>query len=525
MKKNLLCFVILMSACSSQIFAQCQANFSWTQTANNIITFTDLSTGLPANTNFAWNFGDNQGNYAQNPVHTFNIPGTYNVCLNITDSMAATCNSTFCASVTVTGVVICNITLSMTATMASCSTCTDGVANAYPSGGTAPYTYLWQPGNITTPSITGIATGTYTCCVTDANACTACNSVNVLASTCQAGFTWLQTANNVITFTNTSTGVPPSGYNWNFGNSQFGNTQNPVHFYTTPGTYNVCLTLFDSSVACSSTFCSVITVTGLNCNNIALTVAAANASCPSCNDGSATATASGGTPPYSYLWSTSATTPAVSNLLTGYYTCSITDAIGCTASAGAFVDSSAGCSASFTVAPAGPPQTYNAVNLATGTPPLAYVWSWGDNTYSYTAFPTHTYASAGFYTICLGITDALGCQSMHCDSFYLARLENYSALITVIVVASPTGINNSAFENSWSVFPNPFSEQAVISFSQELSDATLRLYNLYGQLVQEKNNINGKEIILTCENLSSGVYVYEVTDKEKKICAGKAVVY
>ena len=75
------------------------------------------------------------------------------------------------------------------------------------------------------------------------------------------------------------------------------------------------------------------------------------------------------------------------------------------------------------------------------------------------------------------------------------------------------------------IFPNPFSQQATLKFSQELHAATFRLYNLYGQLVQEKNNINGKEIILNRENLNNGIYIYEVTDKQKRICTGKAVVY
>ncbi|MBK5284766.1 MAG: PKD domain-containing protein [Bacteroidia bacterium] len=525
MKNKILLNLLVISLCTSQSFAQCQSNFTWQQTSNNVIAFTNTSTGTTISTSYLWNLGNGNYAYSQNPVYTYNVPGTYNVCLTIQDSNS--CNSTFCTSVTVTGILICNMNLTFTSTIANCSSCSDGTATVYANNATAPYTYNWQTSPPqTTASATGLSPGTYTCCVTDANACTACNTVNVIGSVCQAGFTWLQTANNIITFTNTSAGAPPNiVYNWNFGNNQYGSTQNPVHFYTTPGTYNVCLTLFDTSASCSSSFCSAVTVTGLNCNNLTLTVSAVQASCPTCNNGSAAANFSGGTPPYSFLWSTSQTTQNISNLLPGNYTCTITDAIGCTASASALVNSSGGCSAYFTVAPAGPPQTYTAVNFATGSPPLSYVWNWGDNTYSFIAFPTHTYAVAGYYTICLSITDALACQSLYCDSFYIARLENYSAMVTITVVSPLTAINNYGLENVSSFFPNPFSHQAVISFSQELSEATFRLFNLYGQLVQEKNNISGKEIILTRETLGSGVYVYEVTEKEKKICGGKAVVY
>ncbi|MBI5913761.1 MAG: T9SS type A sorting domain-containing protein [Bacteroidetes bacterium] len=47
------------------------------------------------------------------------------------------------------------------------------------------------------------------------------------------------------------------------------------------------------------------------------------------DDGSATVMASGGTPPYTYLWSNGQTGPTATNLAPGFYTCSITDANGC----------------------------------------------------------------------------------------------------------------------------------------------------------------------------------------------------
>jgi len=49
----------------------------------------------------------------------------------------------------------------------------DGSATVTASGGTQPYTYLWDdPAAQTTATATGLATGTYTCLITDANGCT-----------------------------------------------------------------------------------------------------------------------------------------------------------------------------------------------------------------------------------------------------------------------------------------------------------------------------------------------------------------
>ena len=53
----------------------------------------------------------------------------------------------------------------------SCSSCTDGTANAVPAGGTPSYTYSWNSSQ-TVPGITGLGAGSYTCTITDAHGCT-----------------------------------------------------------------------------------------------------------------------------------------------------------------------------------------------------------------------------------------------------------------------------------------------------------------------------------------------------------------
>jgi hypothetical protein len=53
------------------------------------------------------------------------------------------------------------------------------------------------------------------------------------------------------------------------------------------------------------------------------------ASSPGASDGSATALVTGGTPPYTYLWSTGETTHTIDNLAVGIYTVTVTDANGC----------------------------------------------------------------------------------------------------------------------------------------------------------------------------------------------------
>ena len=58
----------------------------------------------------------------------------------------------------------------------------DGTASVLMSGGTPPYTYSWNPGGQTTPSISGLTSDVYTVTVSDTNGCTFIDSifVNVL---------------------------------------------------------------------------------------------------------------------------------------------------------------------------------------------------------------------------------------------------------------------------------------------------------------------------------------------------------
>ena len=61
----------------------------------------------------------------------------------------------------------------------TCNGLSDGFANAIVTGGTVPYQYLWTPGNFTTPSISGLAIGTYNVRITDARSCVINQSVTI----------------------------------------------------------------------------------------------------------------------------------------------------------------------------------------------------------------------------------------------------------------------------------------------------------------------------------------------------------
>jgi gliding motility-associated-like protein len=203
------------------------------------------------------------------------------------------------------------------------------VLNATPSG--AGYTYAWSPAaglsstSVSSPTANPSVTTTYTVLVTDPGGCTGTASVTVYSdpqitlavagidATCNA-------ACNGQTIVIPSGGTAAYFYNWSSGCSLAAcNSQ-------CAGTYTVTVT---DSWGCTATGSATVNEpTVLTASN----TGPAQTSCNGVCDASLTASGAGGTPGYSFLWAPGGqTTATVSGLCAGSYTCTITDANGCTA--------------------------------------------------------------------------------------------------------------------------------------------------------------------------------------------------
>lgn len=153
----------------------------------------------------------------------------------------------------------------------------------------------------------------------------------------------------------------------------------------------------------------VSTHTVNSCNSLSLSILTSN-SCGS--TGTATAIVSGGTPPYSYLWSTGATTSVVTNLSPGTYSILVHDAscIGkYTTSNFTITGSTTNFSVTHTLSP---PSCFGysngsaTISVNGGTAPYSYTWMPSNSTSSIA-----TNLSAGTYTV--NIQDVSGCSTVH----------------------------------------------------------------------------------------------------------------
>ncbi|MFA6924196.1 MAG: gliding motility-associated C-terminal domain-containing protein [Bacteroidales bacterium] len=201
------------------------------------------------------------------------------------------------------------------------------------NGGTPNYLYTWAPGVMTNSAITvsPAVTTTYFVTISDSKGCTGTTSVVVIVSPLmQASITNKISAtcglpNGTVTIAVTG-GTPfmSGGIHYNYKWNTPGSETSPTATNLPAGTYTLTIT---DSLNCSITFDVVIG------NSPPVTVTTTtNASNCGKPDGSATANPSGGTPGFTYIWSTtpSQTSQTATNIPTGTYTVTVTDSKSCT---------------------------------------------------------------------------------------------------------------------------------------------------------------------------------------------------
>ncbi|MBL0136272.1 MAG: T9SS type A sorting domain-containing protein [Chitinophagaceae bacterium] len=86
------------------------------------------------------------------------------------------------------------------------------------------------------------------------------------------------------------------------------------------------------------------------------------------------------------------------------------------------------------------------------------------------------------------------------------------------------GITENLIKNIFSISPNPFISSTTIQTTGNLKNATLSIYNLYGQTLKQVNNISGQTVSLTRDNLPGGQYYLILTEENKIIAVEKLII-
>ncbi|MFI5148445.1 MAG: PKD domain-containing protein [Bacteroidia bacterium] len=437
-------------------------------------------------------------------------------------------------TVDITGGSICPISNTVTITQpavlttasgSSPATCgnSNGSANVTPAGGTAAYTYSWSPVAGNTSSLAGLAAGSYTCLVTDANGCTTSATIAVTSSSGLAVNNTMTNstcmlANGSLTATPAG-GASPYTYSWSpaGGTSQtasglapglytcvitdasgctktdtmtLANTgTKPVAVLTSSGSLNFCAGQNDTlhasgggtySWSTGATTPSIVVTTagtykvvvtnacGKDSTNAVVTinplpVAAMTGNLSFCAGSSTTLTASGGT---SYSWNNGSTSSSIVVNTGGTYAVVVKNACG-SAKDSSIVTVDA-VTAHFT-----PDSSSGYVPLPviftnnSSANAISWLWNFGDGSTATGSNPTHTFGAGGTYTVTLTVTDAQGCSSTYTEVIVVKELNSY---LNVPNVFTPNG------DGSNDVF---------LVKSSGISDFDMKIYDRWGVLITE----------------------------------------
>lgn len=278
----------------------------------------------------------------------------------------------------------------------SCFGFLDGEIDLTILGGTLGYEFEWDTGEIT-EDLVGLPSGTYGFTVTDANGCELSGSYVLTSPT---ALVLTETHNNVscnglsdgAVDVSITGGIPDYGFLWNTGAVTEDLTGMAAGLYL--------LTITDSN-ACEITLELEITEP----EPLLATAEVVNLSCFEADNGAIDVTVAGGTPTYSFIWSTGSLAEDISDIAAGDYTFTVTDDNGCTFSETYTVSEPSELLVTLVgvdIACFG--DSTGAVTSITtgGTPSYTYNWTTGDDTEALVGLPS------GYYAVT--VVDGNGCE-------------------------------------------------------------------------------------------------------------------
>jgi PKD repeat protein len=399
-------------------------------------------------------------------------------------------------------------------------------------------TYLWGFGDGMTSTNPNPGTHTYSTVgahsvylqVTDV--IKNCSSVfaDTIYMPCSGNFSFTHNQHDFNFTSNSSMDPATTTYAWDFGDGSTSTLQNPSHHFADLVSSNVCLTVTSTlDPSCSDKQCAYVPI-NTNCFadfhsrpvlDYTYSFEALQNDCD-------------------YLWDfgdgTTSTLQSVRHIFpthNSYNVClTVTSKSGiiCTNKHCDMIDvhNSKHCNAFFSIFPDSSttdPNDFLIYNLSYGSN-LTYLWEFGDGTTSTLVNPTHDYAGAGSYFICLEVRND-SAISKYCTPFYLTDTMHHllptKFHVTVIDKTITTGIKKNDLAKATLLnYPNPFNGSTTISYNISTSSAVeLDVYNLLGvkvATIEGGTKASGNcTLEWNAQHLSEGIYLLQLKANDQLI--------
>lgn len=452
---------------------------------------------------YIWNFGDGMQSTDMNASHSYNQPGSYEVCLTVSDMCGS---NQSCAMI----VVEC------TAPSAEFNVQTDELSASFvptadSTTGTTAYTWSFGDGtqsNEFNPTHTYTSPGNYNICFTITDVCgsnTFCQEVNISCSAPEVSFSYEESSLDVSFESSVTSQTGDANYTWDFGDGGTATDANTVHSFALPGEYQVCLTVDD--ICSSTTICETII---LSCSPPDATFSYV-IDYPSV---SFTLVESNFIGDVEYLWdfedgsNSTEATPTHSFSEPGTYTVcvTITDACG-TNSQCESIDLN--CLAPVSEFSGDGDEATIVFTDYSENEPSSWFWDFGDGNTSTEQDPIHVYESPGAYDVCLTV-------------------ENFCGSDTNCLLFSVTDIEELSLNDEFRIGPNPAGDKITV-YSENLvsGEYNITIYDTQSNLIFLKsiNQAPSKfQHEINVEHLPQGVYYLKLSDLEGNAGVKKVVI-
>ena len=254
------------------------------------------------------------------------------------------------------------------------------------------------------------------------------------------------------------------------------------------------------------TFCFIVFIGKAQ---ITLAVLGLNETCAGSCNGQTIVIPSGGTPGYTYSWSSGCTSSSCSGLCSGSYTVTVTDGVGATATSVVVVTGPTPVAiapiSSVTICMG---QSTTLIANASGGNGSPYLYTWSPAGTGSTSSVTVSPSISTTYTV--NASDGAGCAA---------------APVSVVVNVSPClGILSLIETNSSiQIYPNPFTSETTIDLNTDYKNATLKIMDVLGKELKSIN-FSGKQAILEREELKPGMYFIQIISENKIIATNKIII-